>query len=31
MSALPLKADKAQTRWHVRFVPIAVIQTSLTQ
>src|SRR5262249_2155749 len=23
MSALPLKADKAPTCWHVRFVPIA--------
>src|SRR5262245_48582677 len=23
MSALPLKADKAQTCWHVRFVPLA--------
>src|SRR5262245_8573043 len=25
MSALPLKADKAQTGWHVRFVPKADI------
>src|SRR5262249_44825457 len=28
MSALPLKADKAQTCWHVRFVPKADISAN---
>jgi len=28
MSALPLKADKARTCWHVRFVPIADKRTA---
>src|SRR5262245_29491589 len=28
MSALPLKADKAQTCWHVRFVPKADLRTA---
>ena len=31
MSALPPKADVEKYRWHVRFVPIAVLESRLLQ